>query len=61
MIIPIQLILLFDSQCSIQISTEFAQHIFDHSGTNFTDLKAFISKLLLAIKIEFLYNGLASR
>ena len=60
MIILIQLILLFGHHCAIQINSDAAQHIFDHSGPNFTNLKAFISKLLLAIKIDLLYDGLAS-
>ena len=61
MIIFVQLILLSGYYCAIQINADTAQHIFDHSGTNLTNLKAFISKLLLAIKIDFLYDGLASR
>lgn len=61
MIILIQLILLFGHHCAIQINSDAAHHIFDHSGTYFTNLKAFISKLLLAIKIDLLYDGLASR
>ena len=61
MIIFVQLILLSGYYCAIQINADTAQHIFDHSGAYFTNLEAFISILMLAIKINFLYHGLASR
>ena len=59
-IILVKLVFLSGCHCAIQIDADSTEHIFDHSGANFTNLKALFSVLLLAIKVNLLYDGLAS-
>ena len=59
-VVSVQFVLLFGWDRAIEIDTDTAQHILHHGRPDVAYLQAFVPKLLLAIEIYLLYNGLAT-